>query len=157
MSPKERRPIDQYHYPPQECSIRPEDTLYTLDEQEFGDVIVADPADRTIDVKKPIKLDGFHPSVVFAHARYPTDEQSKSLLRLGDWIVANGIDSPGDYRAARDLLLRHPPRLAAGQSLRMQLDEDVVQAACRLGLVLIIPCSQFRDRPAQAKHSPAPA
>jgi|SRR5579884_774916 len=136
MSPRERAPIDQYHYPAQECSIGPRDTLYTLDEQKFGEVVAADPVARTIDVKKPIKLDGFHPSAVFAHSRFPTDEQSKSLLRLADWIVANGIDSPGDYRAARDLLLRNAPRLAAGHSLAMDPHENVVQAACRLGLAL---------------------
>jgi uncharacterized protein len=136
MSPKERAPIDQYHYPPQECSIKLRDTLYTLDEQKFGDVVAADVVARTIDVKKPIKLDGFHPSSVFAHSRFPTDEQSDSILRLADWIIAYGIDSPGDYRAARDLLLRKPPRLADGQSLSIGRNETVVETACRLGLAL---------------------
>jgi predicted RecB family nuclease len=136
MSPRERAPIDQYDYPSQECSISRGDTLYTLDEQKFGDVVAADPVARTIDVKKPVKLDGFHATAVFAYARYPTDEQSKSILRLADWIVANGIDSPGDYRAARDLLLRSPPRLIAGQRLKMDPDETSLQAACRLGLAL---------------------
>jgi uncharacterized protein len=136
MSPKERAPIDQYHYPAQECSIKLRDTLYTLDEQKFGDVVATDPVARTIDVKKPIKLDGFHPTSVFAHSRFPTDEQSESILRLADWIVANGIDSPGDYRAARDLLLRKPPRLTAGNALTIGRNETVVQAACRVVLAL---------------------
>src|SRR5271166_3157440 len=136
MSPRERAPIDQYHYPSQECSIRRGDTLYTLDEQKFGDVVAADPTARTIDVKKPLKLDGFHATSVFAHSRYPTDEQSRSILRLADWIVANGIDSPGEYRAARDLLLRNPPRLIAGQTLVMSPNETVAQAACRVVLAL---------------------
>lgn len=136
MSPRERAPIDQYHYPIQECSIRVRDTLYTLDGEEFGRVVAADPMARTIDVKKIIKFDGFHPPAVFAYSRFPTDEQSTSLLRLADWIVANGIDSPGDYRAARDLLLRTPPRLSAGQSLTVRPNETVVQAACRVGLAL---------------------
>jgi hypothetical protein len=48
MNPKERAPIDQYHYPAQECSIKLRDTLYTLDEQRFGDVVAADPVARTI-------------------------------------------------------------------------------------------------------------
>jgi hypothetical protein len=102
MSPRERAPIDQYHYPAQECSIRPGDTLYTLDEQKFGDVVAVDLVARTVDVRKPIKLDGFHATAVFAYSRHPTDEQSKSILRLADWIVANGIDRLGDYRAARE-------------------------------------------------------
>jgi hypothetical protein len=136
MSPKERSPIDQYEYPPQECAVRQGDTLYTLDEQKFGDVVAADPAARTIDVKKPLKLDGFHAAYAFAHSRYPTKEQSESMLRLADWIVTNGIQGPGDYQAARDLLLRNPPRLAPGQFLNKQPDESPVQAACRLGLAL---------------------
>jgi predicted RecB family nuclease len=136
MSPRERAPIDQYHYPSQESSIGRGDTLYTLDEQKFGDVVAADPVARTIDVKKPMKFDGFHPSCVFAHSRFPTDEQSNSILRLADWIVANGIDSFGDYRAARDLLLRKPPRFVAGNALTIGRNETVVEAACRLGLAL---------------------
>jgi predicted RecB family nuclease len=135
-SPRERAPIDQYHYPPQECSIRPRDQLYTLDEQKFGDVVSADPLARTIDVKKLIKLDGLHPGSVFAHSHYGTEEQSNSILRLADWIVANGIDGPGDYRAARDLLLRNCPRLAGGQSLAAGANEMGVDLARRLGLAL---------------------
>jgi uncharacterized protein len=108
-----------------------------LDEHKFGEVVAADPVARTINVKKPIKLDGFHPSSVFAHSRFPTDEQSNSILRLADWIVTNGIDSPGDYRAARDLLLKKPPRLIAGHSLTIGRNETAVQAACRVGLALL--------------------
>jgi uncharacterized protein len=138
-SPRERAPVDRYHYPPQECSINKGDTLYTLDEQKFGEVIAANPVARTIDVKKQIKLDTLHARSVFAHTRYPTEEQSNSILRLADWIVSNGIDSPGEYRAARDLLLRTPPRLTPGQSLARGGNETVVEAACRV--VLALDCS----------------
>ena len=99
-------------------------------------MVSTDPLARTIDVKKLIKLDGLHPASVFAHSHYGTDEQSNSILRLADWIVANGIDGPGDYRAARDLLLRNPPRLAGGQSLAAGVNETAVEVARRLGLVL---------------------
>ena len=136
MSPKEKAPIDQYHYPSQECSIKRGDDLYTLDEQKFGKVVAVDQIARTIDVKKPIKLDGFHATSVFAHSHYGTAEQSKSILRIADWIVANGIDSLGEYRAARDLLLRNPPRLVGGQTLTPGPNETGVQAACRVVLAL---------------------
>ena len=36
------------------------------------------------------------------------------LLEIGRWIAANGVDAPGEHRAARDLLLRRPPRLVRG-------------------------------------------
>jgi predicted RecB family nuclease len=136
MSPRERAPIDQYAYPSQECSIGVKDTLYTQDEQKFGEVVAADPAAGTIDVKKPSKLDAFHPTAVFAHTFYSTEELTNSVIRIADWIVANGIDSPGDYRAARDLLLGHAPRLAGGETLALKQNESVVEAACRIGLTL---------------------
>jgi uncharacterized protein len=136
ISPRERAPIDQYQYPPQECSIKLRDTLYTLDGEKFGEVVAADSVARAINVKKPVKLAGFHPRSVFAHSRFPTDEQSDSILRLADWIGANGIDSPGDYRAVRDLLLKKAPRLTAGNSLNIGGNETLVQAACRVGLAL---------------------
>jgi hypothetical protein len=136
MSPRERAPIDQYQYPPQECSIKLRDKLYTFNEEKFGEVVAGDPTARTIDVKKLIKLDGMHPTAVFAHSHYGTEEQANSILRLADWIVANGIDGPGDFRTARDLLLRNPPRLAGGQSLAAGSGETAVDVARRLGVAL---------------------
>ena len=60
-SPRERAPIDQYHYPRQECSIREQNKLYTLDENRFGTVVSIDALAQTIDIKKLIKLDTLHP------------------------------------------------------------------------------------------------
>jgi uncharacterized protein len=135
-SPRERAPIDQYAYPPQECSIRTGARVYTLDENRFGEVVAIDPVARTLDVKKLIKLDGLHPASIFAYSHYSTEEQSNSILRLADWIVANGIDGPGDYRASRDLLLRRAPRLNGGHWLGAGAHETVVDAARRVGLAL---------------------
>ena len=134
-SPKEKAPTDQYTYPPQECAIREGDTLYTQDGEIFGAVVATDTAIRTIDVKKPIKLDAFHATAAFAHSLYPTKEQSESILRCAEWIVAHGIEGRGDYQAARDLLLRTPPRLIKG-TVRRRGDEKVVQAACRAAVSL---------------------
>src|SRR2546422_3892175 len=74
-----------------------------------------------------------HPTSVFAHNYVRTDELAASLLRLGRWIVENGVDAPGAYRAARDLLLGLPPRITghAGGPLR-GVDENGVGAARRL-------------------------
>jgi uncharacterized protein len=136
MSPRERAPIDQYQYPPQECSIKTGDQLFTFDEQKFGEVVAADTIARTVDIKKLMKLDAVHPPAVFAHSHYGTREQTNSILRLAEWVVANGIDAPGEYRAARDLLLRNVPRLAGGHSLVLAQGQDVVDRACQLGLAL---------------------
>ena len=136
MSPKERAPIDQYHYPPQECSIKLRDEIYTFDEQKFGKVVAVDPSSQTVDIKKAMKLDAVHPRSVFAHSQYGSKEQRNSILRLADWVIANGIDAPGEYRAARDLLLRNSPRLAGDPSLAVAPGQDPVDLACQLGLAL---------------------
>ena len=136
MSARGRAPIDQYRYPAQNCSVRVNDTLHTLDEQTFGEVVAADPDACTIDVKKQIKLDGFHPTAVFAYNVYSSDQQSRSILRIADWIAAHGMDGPGDYRAARDLLLRNAPRIGPAQSLARNQNETMVETACRIALAL---------------------
>jgi predicted RecB family nuclease len=134
-TPKERAPVDQYTYPPQECAISGGDTLYTQDGEKFGDVVTGETANRTIDVKKPIKLDTFHPTAAFAYSRYPTKEQSESILRCAEWIVAHGIERRGEYQAARDLLLRTPPRLLK-ETVHQRANETLVQIACRIVLSL---------------------
>ncbi|HEY7926460.1 MAG TPA: TM0106 family RecB-like putative nuclease [Candidatus Dormibacteraeota bacterium] len=60
-------------------------------------------------------------------------EQREALLRLGRWVCEHGIDSPGHFRAARDLLLRNRPRIGEvrdGDALR-RATEDVGSAARR--------------------------
>jgi len=126
---------DRYRFPLQETSIRAGDTLKTplpLD-QSFGQVVAIDLAARTVDVKRTGAGARVHPGSVFAFNYVRTDVQAASLLRLGRWIAANGVDAPGRHRAARDLLLGRPPRIPrpAGESLR-RADETGLDEARRL-------------------------
>ncbi len=136
-TPRERVPTDQYHYPSQECSIKVGDTLYLRDEQRFGEVIAIDPREGTIAVKKRQRCDGLHPTCVFTHSHYSHGEQSESIMRLTQWILAHGIQAEdSDYRAARDLLLRNRPRLIGTEALAQGEGETVLRRACRIGLAL---------------------
>jgi hypothetical protein len=104
-------PTDRYCFEKQETDVRPEDELCAKGEK-FGEVVAIDLIERTVDVKKTKKTAEVHPTAVYVKDIGPdTDVLADSLLRLGSWVNTNGIDSPGAYRAARDLLLRHPPRL----------------------------------------------
>jgi len=130
---------DRYRFPAQETSIRAGDRLkipLPLD-RDFGNVVAIDLAARILDVKKSGASAQMHPTSVFAHNYVRTDELAASLLRLGRWIVENGVDAPGAYRAARDLLLGLPPRITghAGGPLR-GVDENGVGAARRLVMTL---------------------
>ena len=74
-----------------------------------------------------------HPRAVVALNRVPDQPLPGALLRLGRWVVERGIDADGPWRAARDLLLRHPPRCGQdpGEPLRMAGEEEL-DAARRL-------------------------
>jgi predicted RecB family nuclease len=66
------------------------------------------------------------PTAVIAGGQPDAAVLRAALLRVGEWVRDHGIDSPGSFRAIRDLLLRHRPRIAGVRD-----GEDVVSAARR--------------------------
>ena len=121
-------------YPFQEADIRAEAMLHTADGY-FGVVTAIDPVGQTVDIKKAGATRDVHPEAAFAHSAVSADILAESLFRLGEWVRDHGVDAPGAYRAARDLLLAYPPRLVAGAALHVE-GEDTLAAARRLALEL---------------------
>ena len=103
----EKRPIHRYRFPAQETEIRRGDGLETS-KARCGEVVEIDIAAGNIDIKKTGAMAETHPASVFSHTVITAGVLAESLFRLGTWV--NGIDVPGKYRAARDLLLR-PERM----------------------------------------------
>ncbi len=64
---------------------------------------------------------------------FSTDVIRASLLRTADWVLAHGIDAHGLGRAARDLLLRRPPRTREPGPQLGFAGESPLEAAVRLG------------------------
>jgi uncharacterized protein len=131
--------VDRYRFPAQESSIRAGHKLrlpLPLD-RDFGEVVSVDLAARVVDIRKRGGCEPVHPSAVFVHEYINPRPLAESLLRLGRWAADNGVDSPGAFRAARDLLLGNGPRIAnhAGGALR-QDGENGVTAARRLAMAL---------------------
>lgn len=131
---KGRSPIDRYRFPAQETSIRKGNKLRLTDGATFGEVVAIDLQSRFVDVKKSGTLAERHPTSFFEFNFINTIVVADAVLRLGEWVAENGIDAPGAHRAARDLLLRRPPRLASGTA--WDRGEDSLVAARRLGLAL---------------------
>ena len=129
-------PTDRYRFERQETDVRKGDTVCQRGEK-IGDVVAIDVPARTIDIKKMRKTADVHPTAVFVDPRGPnTDVLADALIRLGTWVNANGMDSAGPHRAARDLLLRRPPRLLDGNGLAARAGETTVDAAKRIGAQL---------------------
>ncbi|HEU5181262.1 MAG TPA: TM0106 family RecB-like putative nuclease [Candidatus Polarisedimenticolia bacterium] len=130
-----RRTVDRYRFPAQETSIRRGDKLRLPipADRDFGEVESIDLGKLFVEVRKAGSSQSIHPTSVFSQEMVRIEALSDSLLRLGHWVADNGIDAPGDHRAARDLLLGRAPGVLgeAGEPLRRP-GESGLDAARRL-------------------------
>ncbi len=125
-------PVGRYVFEKQESEVRCEKDLYQRGEK-IGCVAAIDPVNRTIDIKKMKKTAEVHPTGVYMWDRpFGVSEHADALLRIGAWVAENHVDGEGFYRAARDLLLRRPPRLAAPETIAALAAEEVKTTACRV-------------------------
>jgi len=129
-----KAPIHRYEFAQQDTDVRAESRLRSVGGDHFGVVDAISQEDRTVDIKKRGDTADLHPEAVFAHKSFDHPEQAGSLLRLGEYVAENGIEGPGKYRAARDLLLGLAPRLQ-GQAL-LEPGETILAAAERIGASL---------------------
>lgn len=127
-----RLPVDVYAFPPQEVDRRSQEARIDK-ERKLGTIEDLDPVACRVAIKKTRTTVDEHPSSVFLHSHVQKDKQEESLLRLAEWVAEHGIDEEGEHRAARDLLLRLPPRgCPVGVSGLVAPKEDPVAAARRL-------------------------
>jgi predicted RecB family nuclease len=129
-------PTDRYSFEKQETDLRAGEELCAK-EEKIGKIVEIDLASRLVDIKKTKKTAEIHPTAVYAKNIGPTtDVVANALYRIGTWVEANGIDAMGPYRAARDLLLRHPPRLTDASAILLVPGEQTLDAAKRVGTQL---------------------
>jgi len=133
----------RYRYPDQDHEISAGMTVYdpalaqarpngTLRDWLVGTVVVVDIAARTIDVKRLIGAGHAHPNALVPLVHYPTQEQQAALMRLGEWVAANGLEPhDGPYLAGRDLLLGRAPRVGQSDAESLRRPEESTLAAAR--------------------------
>ena len=132
--------VDRYAFEKQETEVRAGKKVYQRG-QQFGEVVAVDVLARTIDIKKTKKTADVHPCALYVWDR-PVDvaNHADSLFELGEWVRDNGMDkgndAPGRFRAARDLLLRKPPRLLRGETIAAKLAEEPKNTASRIACAL---------------------
>jgi uncharacterized protein len=136
MSEERNISVDRYRFERQETSIRPKDEVYFRGDK-IGTVLEMDLDARWLDIKKMKKTAGVHPTSIYSFKKVNIDECENSLYRLATWVFRHGLDSPGQYRCGRDLLLRNRPRrLGENQEPLLKNGEDALAAAKRLVLQL---------------------
>lgn len=135
-----RCPIHRYRFPLQEASIRAETVMHRVSGDEpgapVGKVVAIDSVTGTIDLKKRADAATDHPPSIVALERVSPVPLDGALLQLADSCIDDGLDGDGPWRAARDLLLKRPPRLAGGANFVRAEDEPAQDAAIRLARTL---------------------
>ncbi len=130
-------PVHRYRFSAQDHDVRGDTTLFAEGGEELGDLESIDLARREVDVKKRAKARDLHPRAAFAFKHIRTKPLPEALERLGVQVADHGMDADGPRRAARDLLLRRPPRLASGATGPLRGEgEDFLDSARRLVLAL---------------------
>ncbi len=137
-APRARSTIYRFRFPPQEHGIgvgsSPRDPETG---KGAGTVFDLDGERGTIDLRLGSGKPAPSPTSLIPLDLYRPAPKPESLQRLARWVIEHGLEASGEYRAARDLLLRRPPR--AGQSAGAPLartGEDAEEAARRLVLAL---------------------
>jgi predicted RecB family nuclease len=104
--------IHRYQFPLQDHAIDRAPTVHDPKTQSgVGEIIEIDERALTIDIKRGASSVVVHPTALVPYEIMGSKVLRESLLQLASWVAENGINGQGDFQAARDLLLRKPPRL----------------------------------------------
>jgi AAA domain len=125
-----KAPVHRYTFPVQETDLRGGEDLKSCGGEAFGKLEEISFDDRTVDIKKRKDTADEHPEAIFAHRLISSDELANALARIGEWVADHGISGNGEYRAARNLLMRVSPALGGDRMRRPE--ESALQAALRI-------------------------
>ena len=146
-----RKPVHRYVFPPQEHDVRRGDEVCVpVTGKSLGRIAGLDVAAHTVDIEHTGRFADVRPERVFVRRMVSPRPKPAVLLEIGRWIAANGVDAAGPHRAARDLLLRRPPRVVLGS--RGLAAERSAPAAARV--IALDAARSARDRQRAAAVAP---
>ncbi len=100
---------DYYSFPGQETTLS-EGNAVTFKGDEIGTIHFLDLEKRIVCIKKKKLTTDIHPTHLVCCDYISDKAKEEAIIRLAEWVIKNGIDADGCYRAGRDLLLRKHPR-----------------------------------------------
>jgi len=114
VGPWKRSVVHEYTFPPeQEHKLKVGSSPFDpRTEKGAGTIVELDSAAGVLHLARSAAVDAEtpHPTALIPDPPVNDAVLRRALLRLGEWVADHGIDAPGPFRAARDLLLRRPPR-----------------------------------------------
>lgn len=112
---EKRSTVYEYRFPFQEAGLKKDKPVTNQEGNSAGTIFYLDMTQGIIQLKKGSSIDpNDHPFSVFSMDKVSSKVKEEAIIRLAEWVVANGIDSPSDeFRAVRSLLLRKQPDVNA--------------------------------------------
>ena len=137
-APRARSTIYRFRFPPQEHSIEIGSEPHDAREQRAaGKVVGLDDDEGLIDIRRGTARPAPAPTSLIPLEIVPARPKPDSLKRLASWVIEHGISGPGDFAAARDLLMRRPPRFGHGEGGPLLAEgEGAPRAARRLSAAM---------------------
>ena len=157
LGPVARSTVYRYRFPEQEHAIDVgTEVCDPATGRSPGSVVALDAAAGTLDLRRGHATDGPHPTSLVPSGHVPIAALRDSLLRVGEWVADHGIDGPGEYQAARELLRRRAPRTSgevsgSGVGELCRPDEDALDAALRIAPSLVGSCLAVQGPPGSGK------
>ena len=133
-APRTRSTIYRFQFQPQEHAIKLDSSPHDPETgKSVGTVVLLDDEIGVIDIRCGNTRPAPAPISLIPFDLVRPSPKPESLQRLAHWVLENGIDGPGEFRATRDLLTRRYPQFggASGQPLLLKW-EGVEEAAHRL-------------------------
>ncbi len=132
--PIKRSVLDTYAFPPQECDLRPGNSLEDREGNKPGSIHEIDTDAGILRIKKgPTKKDLPHPVSVISLESVNSSTKEEAIINLAEWVVANGMDSSDEkYRAARQMLMNISPSLSEPSTNLEDLLERTFDFASKL-------------------------
>jgi predicted RecB family nuclease len=94
---------------------------------KVGEIHSIDLNRRIVGIKKTKKTIEVHPTHIICSDHVEDKIKRDAIIRLASWVVDNGVDAAGDYRAGRDLLMNHLPRTTGSIKHTMAAQEKAVE------------------------------
>jgi predicted RecB family nuclease len=146
-----RSTVYRYRFPEQEHEIEVGTPVHDpATGRSPGTVVAIDEAAGTLDLRRGPRTEGPHPRSLVPYERVDSKPLQDSLLAIGEWVAEHGIEAGGEYEAARQLLMRQPPRIEGGEPL-CRPEEVALAAALRIGPLLDRTCLPVQGPPGSGK------
>ena len=138
LGPDKKSVLRRYRFPPQDHKFRRGSSPIDPDPRhgdfgaDAGEIKEIDDVEGYLDLKVGPKRQPFHPTALIPGKPIPARAMQAALLRIADHVIEHGMAGPGSFRAARELLMRHPPRvLGTPPGERLVRDGEMTLDAAR--------------------------